>query len=237
MFAESNDIGQNQQSKESQEVITVDDVDGSEICQNKIEENACTHEEENTQVRMNSDVLLIKTSIIKDIDTQRMSNEMIVKKHILKQKTIEGALMFISNIEGNIKMFLLQIGSKDLEQNLSTSVYHGIEKVIKLIITKFLGSKVLVSGLLPRWKINPREGMVFKNKKSEVNDKLSRLPGITFCPQDNLNRHIFYDGTHLNHQGTAQLASNYKYWMGKAKRPTKMNGGSMHWAHQESGNS
>ena len=38
VFAESNDIGQNQQTKESQEVITVDDEDGSEICQNKIEE-------------------------------------------------------------------------------------------------------------------------------------------------------------------------------------------------------
>ena len=237
MFAESNDIGQNQQSKESQEVITVDYEDGSEICQNKIEENACTHEKENAQVRMNADVLLIGTSIIKDIDTQRMSNETIVKKHVLKQKTIEGALKFISNLEGNIKMFLLQIGSNDLEQDSSTSVYHGIEKIIKLITTKFPGSNVLVSGLLPRWKINPREGMVFKNKKSEVNDKLSRLPGITFCAQDNFNRHMFYDGTHLNHQGTAQLASNYKYWMGKAMRPTKMNGGSTHWRHQESGNS
>ena len=53
MFAESNDIGQNQQSKESQEVITVDDEDGSEICRNKIEENTCTHEEENTLVSSN----------------------------------------------------------------------------------------------------------------------------------------------------------------------------------------
>ena len=85
VFAESNDIGQNQQSKESQEVITVDDEDGSEICQNKTEEKACTHEEENTQVRMNADVLLIGTYIINDIDTQRMSNETIVKKHVLKQ--------------------------------------------------------------------------------------------------------------------------------------------------------
>ena len=86
VFVESNDIAQNQQRKESQEVITVDDEDGSEICQNKREENACTHEEENTQVRMNADNMLIGTSIIKDIDTQRMSNERIVKKHVLKQK-------------------------------------------------------------------------------------------------------------------------------------------------------
>ena len=69
-------------------------------------------------------------------------------------------------------MFLLQIGSNDLEQDSSTSVYHAIEKVIKRITTKFPGSNVLVSGMLPRWKINPREGMVFKNKKSEVHDKL-----------------------------------------------------------------
>ena len=159
VFVESNDIGQNQQSKESQEVITVDDEDRSKICQNKTEENACTHEEENTQVRMNADVLLIGT--IKDIDTQRMSNDTIVKKHVLKQKTIEGALKFISNLEGNIKTFLLQIGSNDLEQDSSTSVYHGIEKVIKLITTKFSGSKVLVSGLLPRWKIKAAQSVTF----------------------------------------------------------------------------
>ena len=91
VFAESNDKGQNQQSKESQEVITVDDEDGSKICQNKMEENACTHEEENTQVRMNADVLLIGTSIIKDKNTQRMSNETIVKKHVLKQKNNRGS--------------------------------------------------------------------------------------------------------------------------------------------------
>ena len=67
--------------------------------------NQSEHEEENTKVQMNADVLLIGTSIIKDIDTQRMSNETIVKKHVLKQKTIEGALKFISNLEGNIKCF------------------------------------------------------------------------------------------------------------------------------------
>ena len=70
MFAESNAIGQNQQRKESQEVITVDEEDESEICQNKKLENACTHEEENTQVRMNADNMLIGTSIIKDIYTE-----------------------------------------------------------------------------------------------------------------------------------------------------------------------
>ena len=122
-----------------------------------------------------------------------------------------------------------------MEQDSSTSIYHGIEKVIKLITTKFRCSKVLVSGLLPRWKINTQEEIVFKNKNSEVNDKLSRLPGITFCAQDNFNRHMFYDGIHLNHQGTAQLASNYKYWMGKAMGPTRMSRGSMYWGHQESG--
>ena len=81
-----------------------------------------------------------------------------------------------------------------MEQDSSTSIYHGSEKVIKLITTKFPGSKVLVSGLLPRWKINPREGMVFKKKTTEVKDKLSRLSGITFCEQDNFNRHMFYNG-------------------------------------------
>ena len=98
-----------------------------------------------------------------------MSNETIAQKHALKQKKqYEGALKFISSIEDNTKTFLLQEGSNDLEEYSSTSVYHGIEKVIKLITTctKFPGSRVLVSGLLPRWKINPREGMVFEIKKN-----------------------------------------------------------------------
>ena len=222
----SNDTGHKQQSKESQDVITVDDEDGNTPCQNKTTEKDYKDGKSNTQIRMNADVLMIGTSIIKDIDIQRMSHGTTVKKHVLQQKTIEAALKFISNLEGNIETFLLQIGPNDLEQHSSISVYQGIEKVIKLISTKFPRSKVLVEGLLPRWKINPREGMVFKNKKSEVNDKLSRLPGITFCAQDNFNRHMFYDGTHLNQQGTAQLVSNYKYWMGKTIRPNKINGNS-----------
>ena len=78
-------------------------------------------------------------------------------------------------------MFLLQIGSNDLEQDSSTSVYHGIEKVIQLITTKFPGSNVLVSGLLPRWKINPREGMVFKNKKSEALHSAHKITLIDTC--------------------------------------------------------
>ena len=50
VFAKSKDIGHNQQIKESQEVIMVDDKDRREICQNKIEENACKYGEENAQI-------------------------------------------------------------------------------------------------------------------------------------------------------------------------------------------
>ena len=133
------------------------------------------------------------------------------KSTCFSKKNIEGAIKFVTHLDGNIKTFLLQVGSNDLEQRSSDSVCQSIEKVLKLIQTKFPESKVLVSGLLPGWKVIPREGMVFKNKKSEVNDKSSCLPGIIFCTQDNFYRHIFYDGMHLNQQGTAQLMSNYTY--------------------------
>ena len=221
-----NNTGYNQKNMEPQEVITVNDEDVG-VCQ-------ADKTRINTEIKINADILLIGTSIIKDIDTQRMSHETIVKKHVLQQKTIEGALKFVTHLEGNIKTFLLQIGSNDLEQSSSNRVCQGIEKVIKLIQTKFPESKILVSGLLPRWKVNPRDGMDFKNKKSEVNDKLSCLPGITFCTQDNFNRHMFYDGTHLNQQGTAQLVSNYKYWIGKSTGSTRTNGNNAYRRERES---
>ena len=202
---------------------TLEDEDENDLNLNKTADSACKNGDSSTQIRINADLLLIGTSIIKDIDTERMSHGMVIRKHVLQQKTIEGALKFNSHLDGNITTLLLQIGSNDLEHGSPLSVYEGIEKAIKLINTKFPGSKVLVSGLLSRWKINPREGMVFKNKTSEVNEKLSQLPGLTFCAQDNFHRHMFYDGTHLNPQGTTLLVSNYKYRIGK----TRADGNSM----------
>ena len=68
--------------------------------------------------------------------------------------------------------------------------------------------------------------MTYKNKKNEVNDKLATLQGVSFCPQENFQLHMFYDGTHLNRQGTAQLVSNYKFVLGRtqAQAYTQENG-------------
>ena len=58
--------------------------------------------------------------------------------------------------------------------------------------------------------------MNFKNKKNVLNDKMREKLGGTFCPQENFSKHMFYDGTHLNTEGTSQLVSNYKYMIGKS---------------------
>ena len=58
--------------------------------------------------------------------------------------------------------------------------------------------------------------MNFKNKKNELKKKMKESLSCTYCPQDNFNKHMFYDGTHLNIKGKAQLVSNYKHMIGKA---------------------
>ena len=90
-----------------------------------------------------------------------------------------------------------------------------MSEVVALLKTKQPHAKILVSGILPRWKKYAADGMNFKNKKTVLNEKLKCYAACTFCPQDNLARHMFYDGIHLNSEGTALLVSNYKYMIGK----------------------
>ena len=91
----------------------------------------------------------------------------------------------------------------------------GISEIVGTLNTKFPRTRILVSGILPRWKRSAQEGMNYKRKKNDLNSDLNDLQSCTFCPQDNFQKHMFYDGTHLNNEGTAQLVSNYKYLIWK----------------------
>ena len=162
-----------------------------------------------------ADVLLIGTSIIKDVEPGRMFRDRQVIKHVLEQKTIDGAKKYISGLEGKFKCILLQVGSNDLENSSPEEVERGLSEVVALLTTKQPDAQILVSGILPRWKKYAADGMNFKNKKTLLNEKLKGNAAYTFCPQDNFGRHMFYDGIHLNSEGTAQLVSNYKYMIGK----------------------
>lgn len=91
----------------------------------------------------------------------------------------------------------------------------GISEIVNILKSKQPDAMILVSGILPRWKRNAADGMNFKNKQNVQNGKMKGYLGCTFCPQDNFSKHMFYDGTHLNTEGTAQHVRNYKYMIGK----------------------
>ena len=77
-----------------------------------------------------------------------------VIKHMLEQKTIEGAKKYISVLRGKYNCILLQVGSNDLENSSPEAVDRGISDVVDLLKTKQPDAKILVLGILPRWKRN-----------------------------------------------------------------------------------
>ena len=118
------------------------------------------------------DILIIGTSIIKDIDPERMYRDKTVKKHILEQKTIAVAKRYISNLTGKFGTILLQVGSSDLEHNSTETVQTGISEIVEILNTKLPQTRILVSGILPRWTRSAQEGMNYKRKKSKLNSEL-----------------------------------------------------------------
>ena len=203
---------------ESIDVVVIDEcekevsVDETRI---KVTQTSDKVDQNVNRAEIKADVLLIGTSIIKDVEPGRMFRDKHVIKHVLEQKTIEGAKKYISDLRGKYNCILLQVGSNDLENSSPEAVNMGISDVVDLLKTKQPDAKILVSGILPRWKRNAADGMNFKNKKNVLNDKMREKLGGTFCPQENFSKHMFYDGTHLNTEGTSQLVSNYKYMIGK----------------------
>ena len=91
-------------------------------------------------------------------------------------------------------------------------VFHGIQEVVTLLKRKFncIGFR----------NIAPVERKCTGGNDVELNEKPSQLDNVVYCAQDNFHRQMFYDGTHLNRQGTVQLVSNYKYWIDKSERNT-----------------
>ena len=195
------------------EVVVVDGDDKDEIVEDTRHKAPIARVTDKQEE--NADVLIIGTSIIKDVDPGRMFRDRKVIKQVLEQKTIEGAKKYIDSLNGEFKVILLQVGSNDLEKSSPDDVERGIAEIIELLKVKQPNAKILVSGILPRWKKYAVDGMNFKNKKNALNDKMKAYTDCTFCPQDNFGRHMFYDGTHLNTEGTAQLVSNYKFMIGK----------------------
>ena len=118
------------------------------------------------------DILIVGTSIIKDINPDRMYRDETVKKHILEQKTIAGAKRYISNLTGRFGTILLQVGSNELEHNSTETVQTGISEIVETLNTKVPQTRILVLGILPRWKRSAQEGMNYKRKKNELNSEL-----------------------------------------------------------------
>ena len=216
---ESDSKKKDHNQNDSNDVVIIEDSEKEGIVEDKRNKvsstkRATTNQEIN-QTETKADVLLIGTSIIKDVDPGRMFRDRQVIKHVLEQKTIAGAKKYISDLKGKYTCILLQVGSNDLENSSPEEVERGLLEIVGLLKTKQPDAKILVSGILPRWKKYAADGMNFKNKKTVLNEKLKGNAAYTFCPQDNFGRHMFYDGTHLNSEGTAQLVSNYKYMIGK----------------------
>lgn len=89
---------------ESTDVVVIDENE-KEVFVDKQRSNV-THSTDKVNQDANraerkSDVLLIGTSIIKDVEPGRMFRDKNVIKHVLEQKTIARARKYVSDLKGN----------------------------------------------------------------------------------------------------------------------------------------
>ncbi|CAC5374223.1 unnamed protein product [Mytilus coruscus] len=84
---------------------------------------------ENSRHSDTYDLLIIGSSIIKDLDGKRMYKNRKVKIITLHDKTVFGAIQYIKSFRDKAKHIMFQIGSNDIEQKTPDEVIQEIEEL------------------------------------------------------------------------------------------------------------
>ncbi|CAG2231196.1 unnamed protein product [Mytilus edulis] len=91
-----------------------------------------TLRKENSHHRDTYDLLIIGSSIIKDIDGKRLYKNRKVKVITLHDKTVFGAIQYIKSFRDKAKHIMFQIGSNDIEQKTPDEVIEEIEELVRV---------------------------------------------------------------------------------------------------------
>ncbi|CAC5391282.1 unnamed protein product [Mytilus coruscus] len=89
---------------------------------------------ENSRHSDTYDLLIIGSSIIKDLDGKRMYKHRKVKITTLHDKTVFGAIQYIKSFRDKAKHIMFQIGSNDIEQKTPDEVIQEIEELVRVTL-------------------------------------------------------------------------------------------------------
>ncbi|CAG2245138.1 unnamed protein product [Mytilus edulis] len=175
--------------------------------------NSSSTEEIKNEMKDITDVWIIGSSIIKDLDAKRMYQYKRVKVTTLHDKTVYGATKFIASGKVKAKNIVFQIGSNDIEERQADQVIMEIENLIQQTKECVPEATITFGECLPRIyrdKVHTKE---FNERGHILNLELSELCKETNChfiKYDYISPDHFRDGIHLKGYGIAILVSCMK---------------------------
>ncbi|CAG2239835.1 CEMIP [Mytilus edulis] len=105
---------------------------------------------ENSHHRDTCDLLIIGSSIIKDIDGKRLYKNRKVKIITLHDKTVFGAIQYIKSFRDKAKHIMFKIGSNDKEQKTPDEVIEEIEELVRVTQRYNPDAPITFGEILPR---------------------------------------------------------------------------------------
>ncbi|CAG2188793.1 unnamed protein product [Mytilus edulis] len=107
-------------------------------------------QKENSHHRGTCDLLIIGSSIIKDIDGKKLYKNRKVKIITLHDKTVFGAIQYIKSFRDKAKHSMFKIGSDDKEQKTPDEVIEEIEELVRVTQRYNPDAPITFGEILPR---------------------------------------------------------------------------------------
>ncbi|VDI11019.1 Hypothetical predicted protein [Mytilus galloprovincialis] len=155
-------------------------------------------------------IMIIGSSIIKDLDAKKMYQYKGVKVTTLHDKTVFGATNFIASGKVKAKNIVFQIGSNDIEERQTEQVIMDIENLIQQTKECAPEATITFGECLPRIYRDKLHTKEFNERGHILNLELSELCKETNChfiKYDYISPDHFRDGIHLKGYGIAILVS------------------------------
>lgn len=159
------------------------------------------------------DVLIVGSSIIKDVNEKKMYKQKKVKVTVLNDKTVSGAIKYIKTCNVKAKNVVFQIGSNDIENKTVDNVIEEIEYLVQTTKRSFPDATITFGEILPRFYSDRYLAKCYNENRHVFNVQLYELCkfyNFHFVNYDFIDPKYFYDGIHIKGYGIAILVTSIK---------------------------
>lgn len=205
------------------------DIRKSNIDKSESDENSETSEEQivpernqdNQRERFSEedsygdDLWIIGSSIIKDLNGNKMFYGKKVRVTKLHDKTLRGALQFIrtKQVQLQPRCIKFQVGSNDLESLDAEEAITKLERLVEETRRIYPKSDIVVGETLPRFPSDRKLANQYEENRYRYNLLVKDFCNdndVHFVSYSNLRMLDFIDGIHLNETGVRFYVSNMK---------------------------